>query len=417
MFARILLIAGNYYPEPTGIGRYNTEMIDWLADHGFQCTVVSTYPYYPSWKVQPPYNNKSRWYIKEKKITPGNNTIIIYRCPHYVPNAPTGRKRMLLDFSYFISVTFKLIGLIGKKFDYVINVTPPLPLGIIAALYKRVSGAKFLYHIQDLQIDTAHHLNMVSSKKFINLLLKIESRVLKRADCISTISTGMIKKVKAKTDKKVYLFPNWSNTKMFYPVVNRYNLKSAFGYQPDIPVILYSGAIGEKQGLEAVLEIANEFSKKEKKVQFIICGSGPYKQTLERKAVEKGLNNLSFLPLQPNGRLNDLLNMADVHLVIQKASALDLVMPSKLTTILSVGGLAVITANPGSSLYDLVSEHQMGLLCAPEDTTALADAIEFAVNGDHIELRNNARRYAEEHLSIETIMQKYISSVMCSPLT
>ena len=53
------------------------------------------------------------------------------------------------------------------------------------------------------------------------------------------------------------------------------------------------------------------------------------------------------MPLQAYSEFNDFLNLADVHLVIQKASASDLVMPSKLTTILAVGGLAIITANPG----------------------------------------------------------------------
>ena len=68
------------------------------------------------------------------------------------------------------------------------------------------------------------------------------------------------------------------------------------------------------------------------------------------------------MPLQAHSEFNDFLNLADVHLVIQKASASDLVMPSKLTTILAVGGLAIITANPGSGLYSLVKEQNIGVL-------------------------------------------------------
>ena len=52
MKKNILLISGNYFPEPTGIGKYNNEMMIWLADHGFNCTVISTYPYYPFWQIQ-----------------------------------------------------------------------------------------------------------------------------------------------------------------------------------------------------------------------------------------------------------------------------------------------------------------------------------------------------------------------------
>ena len=65
MSKRLLLIGGNYSPEPTGIGKYNGEMIKWLAENGYDCTVITSYPYYAEWKVQPPYDKKKNWYTKE----------------------------------------------------------------------------------------------------------------------------------------------------------------------------------------------------------------------------------------------------------------------------------------------------------------------------------------------------------------
>ena len=115
-------------------------------------------------------------------------------------------------------------------------------------------------------------------------------------------------------------------------------------------IVLYSGSIGEKQGLDAILYAANEFETLGR-LKFIICGSGPYKKKLQTMAENLKLDNLRFLPLQPFEKFNQFLNLADLHLIIQKASASDLVMPSKLTTILSSGGLTLITANEGSGLY------------------------------------------------------------------
>ncbi len=294
MQKKILFILGNYYPEPTGIGRYNSEMIDWLADNGFNCSVIATYPYYPHWKVQPPYENKKRWFTKEKKETINNNIITVYRCPHYVPSNPTGKKRIIFDFSFFISASLKLLQLTGKRYDYIVNVTPPISLGIIAAFYRKFSSALFLYHIQDLQVDVAQDLNMISSKKLINVLFKIESYVLSKADFISTISEGMSKKISTKTRKPVFLFPNWSDTKIFIPLQNKDSLKMLFGFKPDIPVILYSGAIGEKQGLESMLYAAEMFQNESLSAQFVICSLGPYKAILEQKAAELKLNNIIF---------------------------------------------------------------------------------------------------------------------------
>ena len=412
MNKKLLLIAGNYFPEPTGIGHYNGEMIDWLADNGFDCTVISTYPYYPYWKVQPPYTGKSRWITKEVKLSPENNIITVYRCPHYTPSNPTGKKRMLFDFSFFISVIIKFIGLIGKKFDYVMTVAPPLPLGIAAAFYKKISGAIFLYHIQDLQVDAAKELKMISSKQLLTTLFKIERFILKNADRISTISKGIQKKVQLKTDKKVHLFPNWTNTHTFFPIANRGSVKKSFGFRSDIPLVLYSGAIGEKQGLENVLHVAEAFSKEEKTIQFIICGTGPYKIELERKAAEMKLTNLLFMPLQSSERLNAFLNIADAHLIIQKAGVANLVMPSKLSNVCSVGGVAVVTAEPGSALYNVVANNNIGFVCPPEDVMELKACIEKAIETNNTNVRTNAINYAERHLCIDKIMQQYVTNVL-----
>ncbi|MFT4155301.1 WcaI family glycosyltransferase [Parafilimonas sp.] len=412
MNKKLLLLAGNYYPELTGIGRYNGEMIDWLADNGFNCTVISSYPYYPYWKVQPPYNKKNKKITREIKLTAGNNKITVYRCPHYTPANPTGRGRMLFDLSFFMAVIFKLTGFTGKKFDYVMTVAPPLPLGLAAAVYKTISKACFLYHIQDLQVDAAKELNMISSKKLLGILFKAERFILKKADRISTISKGIQKKLQAKTDKKIYLFPNWANTDRFFPIKNNKALKESYCLKPDIPVILYSGAIGEKQGLENVLFVAGKFQEEAKPAQFIICGTGPYKTELEQKSAAMKLRNIYFLPLQPEESLNGFLNIADVHLIIQKAGVANLVMPSKLSNICAVGGLVAVTAEQGSALYDTVVDNDIGLVCLPEDVAELKKCIEKALATSHTALQIKARSFAEKHLCLNKIMQQYVKEVL-----
>ena len=54
-----------FFPEPTGIGKYNGEMIDWFVRQGYDCTVITSYPYYPYWKVQEPYFKRRFWYTTE----------------------------------------------------------------------------------------------------------------------------------------------------------------------------------------------------------------------------------------------------------------------------------------------------------------------------------------------------------------
>jgi colanic acid biosynthesis glycosyl transferase WcaI len=412
MKTRILLIGYNFSPEPTGIGKYSGEMMDWLAKEGHACSVLTTYPYYPYWKVQEPYTNSRFSYTAEKQALNSETSLQVYRVPMYIPENPSGLKRIVQDFSFTLTAFFKLLGLFASaKFDCVIVVVPSFQFGLLGVLCKKFWGARFVYHIQDMQIEAARDLQMIRSERVINALFAVEKFIFKQADFITTISVGMVNKVREKANKPVLLFPNWTDVDAFYPSLHRGAIKQSFGFEPTDQVVLYSGAIGEKQGLEVILQVATEFAE-QPQVKFLICGSGPYKQKLEEMASKLGLKNVIFFPLQLNERFNDFLNLADVHLVIQKANASDLVMPSKLTTILSVGGVALITANPGAGLYELVHSNKMGILVEAESQRALSLGLSQALRQDNAEIAANARAYAEQHLSVKSVMRAFATRVL-----
>ncbi len=95
------------------------------------------------------------------------------------------------DISFVVAVSFILaLFLLKKKFDYVMNVTPPLAPGVLAVLYKRLKKAKFVYHIQDQQADAARELNLIRSKTLLSYILKLEKKIIWQADVVSTISQG-----------------------------------------------------------------------------------------------------------------------------------------------------------------------------------------------------------------------------------
>ena len=408
----VLFIGGNFSPEPTGIGKYSGEMIEWLSEKGVSCTVITTFPYYPFWKVQVPYKKRSFWFKTEIKQTSKSAAPIrIIRAPHYIPSKPTATRRMISDFSFFFSAYLVILVLLFyKKRDYVIAVAPPFQLGLLAKLYKKVKGAKFVYHIQDLQIDAARDLHMIKSPAILKFLFAIEKFILKSTDHISTISPGMVRKVQAKCKKDILLFPNWVDTRQFFPVADKEQLKRKFGFKNEDKIILYSGAIGEKQGLETILYCA-EHLQKDKKLKFVICGSGPYKEKLKILKDRLGLQNVIFYPLQPMEKFNEFLNMADIHLLLQKINASDLVMPSKLAAILSIGGLAIVTATKDTSLYDIVSSSNVGVLVAPENQSALITAIEASLRNENTVININARLYAELHLSHDKVLNRFSSSL------
>lgn len=412
---RILYIGYNFSPELTGIGKYSGEMMEWLAKSGHQCTVITAYPYYPQWEVQQAYRNRSFWFHTEKHTYSHGGQLTIYRCPMYVPKQPNGKKRIVSDFSFFSSAFLRFLTLLFKKKNtHVITVAPTFLAGILGAFYKKVTGAKHLYHIQDLQIEAAYGLGMIKSDTLVNGLFKIERFIFRNSDVVSSISDAMIKRIAQKARREIAFLPNWTDTEYFYPIAEKNCLKQKFGFGPDEKVILYSGGIGEKQGLENILLSAKTLED-EKTLKFVICGSGPYKKVLKDRAESMGLKNVFFLPLQPKKDFNALLNMADIQLVIQKKNAGDLVMPSKLTTILAVGGVALVTAEPGTDLFELVSKHKIGLAIMPEDEKSLTEGILHLIKSDELaHIQRNAHNYAKKHLAIDQILEHLDKDLLSS---
>ncbi len=138
----------------------------------------------------------------------------------------------------------------------------------------------------------------------------------------------------------------------------RITKKSFLGLPDNKKIILYSGNIGEKQGLENVIEAAERL--RDEPLIFAIVGQGGGKARLEKMAQQRGLHNMQFFPLQSYDALPALLKMGDCHLVVQKRGAADAVLPSKLTNILAVGGNAVITAEDHTELGQLCECHLSG---------------------------------------------------------
>ncbi|MDE1190776.1 MAG: WcaI family glycosyltransferase [Arachidicoccus sp.] len=401
---RILIYGINYAPELTGIGKYTGEMAEWLAKKGHEVHVITAMPYYPEWKVHEKYKGK-KWFTEVL------NDVHVHRCPMYVPAEVNSKKRIIHEFSFVLSTSvYWMKFLFGKKFDIVFCIAPPFHLGYNPVFYKFFRRSRLIYHIQDLQVDAAKDLGMINNRAFLNLMFGMEKWLMKKSTKVSSISNGMIKKIKAKgiPDSKIIFFPNWVDDAVVYPLSKEDSLRRELNIDMETKVILYSGNLGEKQGLEIIIEAAKEYLNN-KDILFLICGSGGGKEKLMQLANDAGLQNIRFLPLQPYEKLSALLAVADIHLVLQKKSAADLVMPSKLTGILAAGGYALVAAEKGTSLYEVIDTYQAGAIIEPESVYSLKEGIAQAVGNpqNFLQVKKNAREYAEKFLAKEHILHNF----------
>ena len=126
----------------------------------------------------------------------------------------------------------------------------------------------------------------------------------------------------------------------------------------------------------------------------------------------KDVSNVLMLPFQPSERLNDLLNLADIHILPQRAEAADLVMPSKLTGMLASGRPVIATAHDGTQLASVV--RGIGVVVPPGDPDAFVSAIsKLAADKDlRVMLGQEARRYALNHLDSRVILDQFEQSLL-----
>lgn len=400
---RVLIHGLNYSPERVGVGRYTGELAEWLAQRGHEVRVVTAPPYYPEWKTGEGYS--SRGYRREEL-----ENVEVWRCPLWVPASPSGAKRLLHLFSFAAASSPAVVRQAAWRPDVVVMVEPTLFCLPPAWVTARLSGAPLWVHVQDFELEAALELGIMQRSVVRRFLYAAEKALLRGADRLSTITETMRRRVveKGVSPQGTTVFPNWSDTRFVRPIEAGRNIRSGFGAGPGETLVVYAGNMGEKQGLEVVLDAAERLRGRSD-IKFALIGEGAARKRLERSSVKRGLDNVRFFALQPSERLPEMLAAGDIHLVVQRRGAADLVMPSKLTNILAAGRPAVATADPGTELHRVLSERECGLAAIPENAEDVADSIQtLADNAKRRQwLGGNARRYAEEHLDKEKILRRF----------
>ena len=398
---RILIYGLNYAPELTGIGKYTGEMAAWLTARGHEVHVVTAPPYYPAWRISDEY--RGRLYRTER--LPGQP--VVYRTPLYVPEKPSGLNRMVHLFSFMLGSIPVMLREIFWEPEIVFTVEPTFFGAPLALLVAGASGAASWLHIQDYEVDAAFDLGLLPAKGPVHALaLWLEKAFTSAFSRVSSISVKMVERalLKGVPAAQTVLFPNWVDVDAIRPLDDGPNSFRTELHLEGKTVLLYSGNMGNKQGLELLAPLARFFSSDDR-VHFLFCGDGAFRPQLE--ALVGHLPNVTLLPLQPFNRLNDLLNAADIHLLPQRGGAADLVMPSKLTGMLSSGRPVIATADPGTQVAHVVEG--CGLVVPAEDEEALHAAV-FRLAADEPlrrELGAAARRYAVRHLGKEEVLLQF----------
>lgn len=368
--------------------------------------VLTTLPYYPYWEIYEGYRGRNYWVEL-------NDMGAIYSVKLPVSKNVSSLRRVMMDSTLGLKTLFRLPYLSNKnKYDVVLMVLPPITLFPSAILGKLTGRAKLHVHVQDLQLEVARELKLLPGPLITGLEF-VEKSFFRSADLVTTISQNMAEQVAAKiTDSSttVDVIENWADTDAIKPVEEKNWLKKEYGCHEESLFVVYSGNIGEKQGVEQILPAAELLEKENADIQLLILGDGASKETLLEKSRAMNLTNIRFGDLVPKEKLNLMLNGSDVQLILQKQASADSFLPSKYINILSAGIPSVVTANGGTELYNIAKGGNTSLLVEPEQPQQLCDAILKLCRDKKLrqELSGNARTYAVNHFGQDAILGRLV---------
>lgn len=401
----ILVYGINFWPELTGVGKYSGEMCQWLADHGHLIEVVTAPPYYPAWRVSAGY--QSHAYRVEKWATAGR--VRITRCPLWVPRQVNTLRRLLHLTSFALSSLPALWAGLRRRPDILLVIAPTLLVAPAALAMARWWQIPAWLHMQDFEVDAMFGLGLGGSQNWLRqIALAIESRLLRSFDRASSITLHMVSRLVAKGVRpfRCVLFPNWVDLSAIFPMCGPNAFRAQLGVGDGDILVLYAGNMGEKQGLEILVDAAR-ILQGQPGIRFVLAGDGAARQRLQRAA--EGLDSVFWVSLQPIERLNELLNSADIHVLPQRADAADMVMPSKLIGMFASGRATVGTAARDTQLGQVLGA--AGQRVEPGDAQALAAALLGLANNTEQRhaLGQRGRAFAERHFAVDSIMADFES--------
>jgi colanic acid biosynthesis glycosyl transferase WcaI len=337
---RVLIIGINYRPELTGTGPYTAGLAEHLASRGDRVTVITGLPHYPGWRIAP---GTPRRLVQEEPI----GRVRVIRAAHYLPATQDAFRRALNE------ATFGFIGLLASRRaerpGAILRVVPSLSGGVLARLLGRRFGVPCGLLFQDLMGPAASQSGMAGGGVVASATTAAERWATGRARAIGVVATSFgpyLRSLGIPSDRLLHV-PNWSRLAEANLPVDA--VRARFGWTNGRQIVLHAGNIGLKQGLEQVVEAARAAAERGDPVRFVFSGGGSQAGAI--RAAAQDLGNVDFLGVQPDGIHASLLAAADVLLLSERATQIDMSLPSKLTSYYAAGRpiLAAVPLGGGSA--------------------------------------------------------------------
>lgn len=387
---RVLVVCHYYWPEVGAPQARWRELTSAWINSGAKVTVLTGMPNHPTGVITPGYRGAKR------RVETDGPVNIVRTWLYATPNE--GFIKKTLGHLSFM-VTSVLLGSRATGSQDIVVVSSPTFFSIGSAwLMAKMKRAKFVVEVRDLWPAIFVDLGVLTNKKLIRILERLELAAYRSADAVVVVTAGFKENVVRRgiDPGKVFTIPNAADIDFFTPRDSDASVRLGLGVIGDETLVTYTGAHGISQGLDLILDAAEEL--REKPIHFALVGDGADKKRLAHLVKERGLTNITMLPGVPRDRMPELLAAADICVVpLRKIPLFSTFIPSKMFEYLAMGK-AVIGSVEGEAAGILTESG--AFVVPPEDGRQLADAIaELA--------EDPARRERMGHQGREYVVRKF----------
>ena len=396
--SKVLLVTTNFWPEPTGISVYTTDLAENLKANNKKVSVLTSLPHYPWWKVPVEFS-----YLGEGVTS--HNGVEVIRAKHLVPPKMNALLRMRFETSLWWNLRRVSKGLMGKEFDVVIACMPTVAAGIVGKRTAKRLDVPFGLIVQDLSGAGANQSGLRGGALISKIAHAVEGRALHAADSLVVVSPAMKDVVigLGVESKRINQILNYSARTI--AIQDKTSARRKLGWATDDFVVIHTGNMGAKQDLENVVRAADALIG-EDKIKIYLVGHGNQEKNL--KALSNGKGNIDVLPAVSDEDYSALLSAADLLLVNERSTQMEMSLPSKLTSYLYSERPVLAAVPRGGATWKFLDG--VAELVEAADPKALAKKIE-ELSHNQIRLDQLAKigsEFAKKHLDPEVGRAKYL---------
>lgn len=312
-----------------------------------------------------------------------------------------GFARRVLAFGRFARTATRVVSRLDA--DLVFATSTPLTVGIPGMKGAKRLQVPFVFEVRDLWPELAIALGVIKNPLLKWYTRRLERSIYRASDRIIALAPG-IKEGICRTGyspDRVAVIPNSCDLDLFRPNDERLD-DPRFG-SPDEFRLIFTGAHGLANGLDAVLDVAMELKRRGiKGIRFVFIGEGGQRDALMRRSQIAGLDSVvTWATPIPKTELARLLPRMDVGLMILKNVPAFYygTSPNKFFDYIA-SGLPVLNNYPGW-IAEVINKNNCGVVVTPDDPRAFADAVVQLRDCREklVEMGRRSRRVAESQFS------------------